>query len=228
MRPSETGEPSRDAAAWIWAAVAILGLAITLGIVWQQGWLLRLSNYAEVIEWMRRDDSAGPLVCIGIQFLQVVIFAIPGEITQIAAGYVFGAYWGFVYSIIGILCGTAFDFAFARVVGRPVVSRLIGADRIERIDAKLRSSKSLLAIFGLFLLPGAPKDAMSYVAGLTGLRFPVFLAVSILGRSPALLLSTIFGDEASEGDWRAMALIAAVAVFWFSIGAYYYRSRRSR
>lgn len=204
--------------------VALLALLV---LAWQRGWMLRLADHDQLVRWMRREGSAGPLICIGIQFLQVVIFAIPGEITQVAAGYVFGSWWGFLYSIVGILLGSAFDFGFARAVGRPVMQRILGPSRLEEIDRRLRSRKGLLAVFVLFLVPGAPKDAMSYGAGLTALRLPVFLSLSIPARMPALLLSTIFGAEAYDRDYVTMGLIGAVAILWIAGVAYYYRKRRS-
>lgn len=221
--------PTRPAGAVsrVWTIVAVAALLALLALAWQRGWLTRLADHDELVHWMRRDGSAGPLICIGIQFMQVVIFAIPGEITQVAAGYVFGPWWGFLYSIVGILLGSAFDFGFARAVGRPVMRRILGERRLSEIDSRLRSRKGLLAVFVLFLVPGAPKDAMSYGAGLTALRLPVFLSLSVPARMPALLLSTIFGAEAYDGDYATMLVIAAVAALWIAGAAYYYRRRRS-
>lgn len=214
---------SRSAA---WGVVAVVALACLLAVAWRFGWLHRLIDHDELVAWMRRDGLAGPLICIGVQFLQVVIFAIPGEITQIAAGYVFGAWWGFLYSIIGIMAGSAFDFGFARAVGRPVVARILGVKRLAAIDARLRSDKGFAAVFVLFLVPGMPKDAMSYAAGLTALRLPVFLALTVPARMPALLMSTLFGSEAHDRDYGTMVWIGAVAAAWIAGAAYYYRRRQ--
>lgn len=170
---------------------------------------------------------AGPLACIGIQFIQVVVFAVPGEITQIAAGYAFGAWYGFLYSVIGILLGSAFAFGFARAVGRPAMQRILGADRLARLDRQLQSRKGLAAVFVLFLFPGAPKDALSYCAGLTAMRLPVFMALSVPARTPALLLSTLFGSEAYDGDYTSMVWIAMVAGVLLLCAGYYHRKRRS-
>ena len=211
-----------------WAALAIGALAVVVAVALQRGWLTGLASHDQLIEWMRGHGSAGPLICIGIQFLQVVIFAIPGEITQIAAGYVFGAWWGFLYSIIGILLGAAFDFGFARVVGRPVVERMLGRKRLAEVDSLLHSRKGFTAILVLFLLPGSPKDAMSYGAGLTGLRLPVFLALSVPARMPALLLSTLFGSEAYDRDYASMVWIAAAAGLLLAGTVFYHWWRRKR
>ena len=213
---------------WLWAAVATLSLAVVLYVVWKRGWLFRLADHEELVSWMRGDGHVGPLICIGIQFLQVVIFAIPGEVTQTAAGYVFGAWWGFAYSIIGILLGSAFNLGFARAVGRPVLRRILGARRLARADRKLQSDKGMVTLFVLYLLPGAPKDLMSYGAGLTELSLPVFVAITVPARAPALLLSTLFGSEAYNRDYVSMFWIALGALLLVSSGAYYQWRRRKR
>lgn len=209
----------------VWTVVAIAALATTIAVGWQRGWLTGLADHEQLIAWMRASGAAGPLICIGIQFMQVVVFAIPGEITQIAAGYVFGAWWGFVYSILGIMLGAAFDFGFARVVGRPMIQRFLGATRLADLDRRLGSRKGLAAVFILFLLPGMPKDAMSYAAGLTSMRLPVFVALSVPARMPALLLSTLFGSNAYDRDYAAMVWIAAAAIVLL-VAAALYRWRR--
>ena len=206
------------------AVIAAVSLGAVLWLAWDRGWLFRLADHDQLVEWMRHE-GAGPLICIGIQFMQVVIFAIPGEITQIAAGYVFGAWWGFLYSIVGIALGSAFDFGFARAIGRPAVQRILGVDKLAEVDTLLRSRKGLTAVFVIFLLPGTPKDAMSYGAGLTALRLPVFLALSIPARLPALFLSTLFGSEAYDRDYASMVWIAIVAGLLLA-GATYYQWRR--
>ena len=224
MESPSTGARLSNVRGAFWAGVAILGFASVLWLAWERGWLLRLADHDQLVAWMRGGGARGPLICVGIQFLQVVIFAIPGEITQIAAGYVFGAWWGFLYSIAGILLGSAFGFGFARAVGRPAVQRIVGRDRLAEIDGQLQSRRGLTAVFVLFLVPGMPKDAMSYGAGLTGIPFLAFVWISVLARLPALLLSTLFGAEAYDRDYQSMVWIASVALFLLA-GAALYRWR---
>ena len=227
MRGLGTTLRSERAARLCWAAIATATLAAVVALAWRQGWLLRLADHRQLVEWMRRDGAAGPLLCIGIQFLQVVIFAIPGEITQIAAGYVFGAWLGFAYALAGIALGSAFAFGFAKAVGRPVMQRLLGAERLARLDRQLSSRNGVAAIFILFLLPGSPKDALSYGAGLTDMSLARFVLLSAPARTPALLLSTLFGSQAYAGDYATMAWIGGAAGL-LALAALYYHRRRAR
>jgi len=89
--------------------------------LWRAGFLEELSNRDRLVVALREDGVKGPLLCIAAQVVQVVIFAVPGEITQLAAGYVFGVWRGFLYSVVGIMVGSAFNFYFARILGRPTL-----------------------------------------------------------------------------------------------------------
>ena len=212
------------------AALAV-GLASLLAagifVLWDFDLLQVLSNKDRLAGWMRAPGARGPLLCIAAQFIQVVIFAIPGEITQFAAGYVFGAWRGFAYSVVGIMLGSAFNFYFAQVAGRPALARLLGTATLDKVDRLLNSAKGKSAIFLLFLLPGAPKDAMCYGAGLSNMGLWEFVVITGLARSPALIASIVLGSQASDRNYDAMVLtgVAAAAAV---LGYYFYERRRKR
>src|SRR6266851_3347335 len=142
------------------------------------------------------------------------------------AEHVSGGTWrGFLYSAIGITLGSTFNFWFARVVGRPTLERLIGRDRLTKIDRALASARSRSAMFLLFLLPGFPKDFLCYAAGLSGMRILEFVVLSALARSPALLASVLIGAGVSRGDYRSVLAIALLTLL--AIGGYYWYERRN-
>ncbi len=211
----------------------LLALILTLGavsicyVLWRSGILLHLTNRQQVIQTLRAGGATGPLLCVAIQFVQVVIFVIPGEITQFAAGYVFGAWLGYLYSVAGIMLGSAFNFYFARVFGRPVLEKFIRPATLDKIDHALNNAKGKSAIFLLFLLPGLPKDAMSYAAGLSTMSLVEFVVISGLGRTPAMVLSILLGSQAYQKDYRRMVITAVAA--GLAIGVYFlYEHRRKR
>src|SRR6266487_94775 len=211
---------------WLLPVCLVALLVIGGGVLWHTGVLHGISSREHLIALLRGGGATGALLCIAVQFLQVVIAAIPGEITSFAAGYVFGAWRGFLYSAIGVTLGSAFNFWFARVVGRPTLERLIGRDKLARIDRSLASAKSRSAMFLLFLLPGLPKDFLCYAAGLSSMSIVEFVVLSGLARSPALLASVLIGTGVSRGDYRSVIAIALLVLL--AIGGYYWYHRRNR
>ena len=228
----QQGKPLHDPPAaarkqYIVAALFVVLVVAGSILLWQSGFLGRITDKRQLVDSLRRAGPEGPLLCIAAQFVQVVIFAIPGEITQFAAGYVFGTWKGFLYSVIGIFLGSAFNFYFARVVGRPVIQRFLSRSTMEKVDKLLTGAKGKSALFILFLLPGTPKDALCYGAGFSNLGVVEFCLISGLGRCPALLASIMLGAQASRRDYDAM--IATGAVLLLAIGGYYlYERRRSK
>jgi uncharacterized membrane protein YdjX (TVP38/TMEM64 family) len=202
-------------------------LAVGILALWQFDLLQVLSNKDRLVDWLRAPGARGPLFCIAAQFIQVVAFAIPGEITQFAAGYVFGIWKGFAYSVVGIMLGSAFNFYFAQVAGRPALARLLGTATLDKVDLLLSSAKGKSAIFLLFLLPGAPKDAMCYGAGLSNMGRWEFVVITGLARSPALIASIVLGSQASKRNYDAM-LLTGVAAAAAVLGCYFYGRRRKR
>lgn len=206
----------------------LLPAAFVLAIyfAYRSGLIGQLSDYDELVATMRASGVRGPLICMAVQYTQVVIFFIPGEITQIAAGYVFGAWAGFLYSWIGIMLGSASAYVFSRLVGRPVIQKIIGGKRLEKLDNALDSSKGRSALFLMFLLPGVPKDALSFGVGLTDFRMAEFIVLSGLGRAPALLFSTLIGSQIQERDYASIAITVVIAGLVIG-AAYLYEKKRS-
>ncbi len=168
--------------------------------------------------WVDGWGPVAPLVFIGLQFVQVVVFVIPGEIPQIAGGYLFGVPLGISYSLIGIGSGSLFNFFIARTLGVPFTERILGRKRLLRFSRFIDSPRTLITFLLLFLIPGIPKDILCYVSGLSSMSITAFLAVSMIGRVPGILLSVLFGDAAAGGRWIPAAIIALSAGLLFLAG----------
>jgi uncharacterized membrane protein YdjX (TVP38/TMEM64 family) len=160
----------------------------------------------------------GPVVFVALQILQVFIFVLPGEIAQIAGGYLFGLVEGTLLSLVGISLGSLLNFTLAQVLGKPFVNRLFGKEKLGKFEAILTSSRMETAFFLLFLIPGIPKDILCYVAGLSTMKFPGFLGVSMLGRLPGIVGSTAIGQAAGQGNRTAVIVISLVAALLFILG----------
>lgn len=165
--------------------------------------------------------SFGPasiLVFIGFQVIQVIIAAIPGEVIQIAGGYVYGIVPGTFYSIIGIMIGSMLAFYIARLLGFALVQKLVPAKDLEKFYFLINSPKAEIATFILFLIPGIPKDALVYIAGMTPLKAVNFFVISMIARFPGILGSAYIGANLEEKDYTEVIIVSVVAVILFLTG----------
>jgi uncharacterized membrane protein YdjX (TVP38/TMEM64 family) len=160
----------------------------------------------------------GVLVFIGIQILQVLVAAIPGEIVQIAGGYIYGTWLGTLYSLIGILIGSILVFFIVRLLGYPLVRLVASEAQIEKFNSIFGSAKSEAAAFILFLIPGIPKDILTYIAGVTPVKPLRFFIIIMIGRFPALLASSYIGHGTQMGNYLVVIILCVAAVVLFLVG----------
>ena len=197
-----------------------LFFAVLFGVLiylWRPIWSV-FSTPESVKLWVNQWGIAAPLIFMGLQIIQVVIFIIPGEVPQIAAGYLFGPWWGTLYSIIGIAAGSAINFLLARILGVPFVQQFFKKEQIERVDRITSSSNAQIGFFLLFLIPGIPKDIFCYAAGLSKMKFLPFLIISLLGRFPGIFGSAYIGGAAADQRWPLVIALSAAAVLLFLAG----------
>lgn len=94
---SETVTRARASVVLSVAAVVFTGLTV-LGL-----WLMR--HYLSEPEWVReligRHYLLGALCMILISMIQVVVALVPGELVEIAAGFVFGSWGGALLCLAG-------------------------------------------------------------------------------------------------------------------------------
>jgi uncharacterized membrane protein YdjX (TVP38/TMEM64 family) len=168
--------------------------------------------------WIEARGGWGAIAFIGLQIVQVVIFVIPGEIVQVAGGYIFGFWPGAILSLVGITIGSIVNFVAGRFLGRPFVESIFPKEKIEAVERATGSGKAAAGFFLLFVIPGIPKDVLCYVAGMTALGFPSFLGVSMLGRLPGILGSSFIGSAAFDRNYRTALIVMIAASVLFLAG----------
>ncbi|APQ99479.1 hypothetical protein RSJ2_3226 [Clostridium botulinum] len=162
--------------------------------------------------------SYGIIVFLIFQIIQVVAFFIPGEVMQIAGGYIYGTLLGSVYSLIGITLGSVFVFLLAHIYGRPLVHKIISKKDLKFFDRVLNIGSIKLIVFLLYLIPGIPKDALSYICGISDIKFKDFFILSTLARIPGVLASAYFGANIHTGNKSVLIIVGVVSSLVFIIG----------
>lgn len=177
-----------------------------------------LKDPAKFEKWILGFGTKGILIFIAVQILQVLIFVIPGEVVQIAGGYLYGTFLGSLYSLIGITIGSLLCFTIARVLGYEFVRGMLSDEKLKKLDYLINNKKGELGLFLVFLLPGLPKDALSYVAGLTPVKFLNFFLITAAARLPGIVISSYIGANIEHKNYIVSAVISVIAVILFVIG----------
>ena len=159
-------------------------------------------------------NSLGPLSFLGficVQALQVVISPIPGEVTGLIGGFLYGKFLGIVLSTIGLTLGSWAAFSLSRVFGKPFVEKFVKKETVARYDYLLHHKGAFL-VFLLFLIPGFPKDYLCYILGLGHLTIREFLVISTTGRFMGTVLLTLGGDYIRHHQYYRFSLLLGIAV----------------
>ena len=90
-----------------------------------------------VIEQVKNAGPAGVLILLLMQFLQVVVAFIPGEITQVAAGMLYGPWWGALIILFGCVISSAFVYTVVHKLGAPFVRAMVP----EKVACEVRQAR---------------------------------------------------------------------------------------
>ncbi|MFA7077913.1 MAG: VTT domain-containing protein [Syntrophomonas sp.] len=179
-----------------------------------------VSHPEEFRDFIYNYGSNGVLIFLIIQSLQVIIAAIPGELVQVAGGFIYGIWWGTLYSLAGIMAGSIVVFYIARLIGYPILKTFIGPGYIERFEFFINSPRAEIVAFILFLIPGIPKDILTYLAGVTPLQPLKFLIIATAARLPGIFMSSFIGASWGANHYGQVAAGSIIALLLFLLGFY--------
>jgi uncharacterized membrane protein YdjX (TVP38/TMEM64 family) len=172
-------------------------------------WYDFLSSKEKVRTWLLSFGPAAPLVFIFIQALQVVFAPIPGEATGFLGGYLFGITKGFLFSSIGLMIGSIIAFLLGRWLEIHFVEKVVRKETLEKFDFVIERQGALLA-FLFFLIPGFPKDYLSFILGLSQMPLRVFLVINTIGRMPGTFLLTLQGANIYKGNYITFFILLGI------------------
>lgn len=173
--------------------------------------------------WVDSHAVFGRLVFLGMVILQVVVAIIPGEPMEIGAGYAFGAVEGTLLCLIGMALGSALIFLFTKRFGVKMVEAFISREKLQSLKFLQNASRLDFIIFVVFLIPGTPKDVLTYFAGLTPIRLRTFLLLTSIARIPSIVTSTVGGNALGTENYSLAIAVFAVTAVLSLIGALIYR-----
>jgi uncharacterized membrane protein YdjX (TVP38/TMEM64 family) len=209
-----------DRSFWINFIFIILtaGLLIFFSIKYGSEITRLVSNPKKFRDFILSYGELSSLVFILFQVIQVVIAFIPGEVVQIAGGYIYGTLLGTLYSLIGITAGCVIVFFTVRLLGFHLVKQLVSENKLQKFYDLINKPGSELVIFLLFFLPGLPKDVLVYICGLTPVKPLQFFIIIIAARLPAMVGASFIGANIQRENYYTAITITVISCVLFVIG----------
>lgn len=167
-------------------------------------------------------QSYGQIGLTVVMILQTLIAPIPSEALLVFAGAFMNIYDVLVFGGFGLIIGSAIAFYIAKRGGRPIVVKIIGEKWTRKMDEWV-SRHGTKAILFTRIVPIIPFDLVSYVSGITQMKFTNYIIATIIGAIPRILFlaytgSLLSGVFISFGG--TMEIIFALGVVGFIAIAY--------
>lgn len=177
----------------------------TLSIVFEPG------GVETLIVLITSQGPLGVLILLGMQLLQIIVAFIPGEVVQIAAGMMYGPLWGSVVILVGCVLSSMVVYELVHKLGAPFVRSMVGEKQLLKFRQFELSGKFGVTVFILFLIPGFPKDVLTYIVPLSDMNLRTFLLLSTIGRTPGVIISTYAAAGLADGNIVTSVIIFVVA-----------------
>ncbi|MBR2387270.1 MAG: TVP38/TMEM64 family protein [Clostridia bacterium] len=212
--------------------VIILALILLL-ILTAVGTVLINRNFTNADDFKKLVEEnylLSVLIMMAVCAIQVMVALIPGELVEIASGYAFGAFWGTVYCLAGILIGSITVILFTRLLGRRFIESICPREKIDSISWINEPRKLHFLTALLFFIPGTPKDLITYAVGLTKMSIPTYILISSLARLPSIIISTLSGGALGESKFGTAIIFISISAITGVVGylIYSFISKRNK
>lgn len=181
-------------------AIILLCLALTVFVLIPFIKLLATKSGRMIIQ--KKVESFGifaPILYILMEITHIVLAFIPGGPVEIIGGVLFGALWGLVLCEIGIFLATVIIYNLVRKFGKPLVDTFVSEEKFKKFKFLHDEKKLELIVFIFLMIPGTPKDVISYMTSLTDIKRYRFYTIATIARIPSVTSSAFMGATLGDG-----------------------------
>jgi uncharacterized membrane protein YdjX (TVP38/TMEM64 family) len=215
----------------------VLGVIAALPMIWVWTPLNRWLNFETIIYWqeMAKHYPGVFFFLMGVYLVAAVVL-FPMSILNVATILTFGPLWGNLYALAGWLLSGSLGYAIGRAIGHPTLRKLVGA----RLDVLIQRAErhGFLTVLTIRVLPLAPYTVGNMFMGASDIGFRDFVAGSIVGKIPGMILLTFAGVQIQNalrnpavGTVIAVVLLLVlipVATSWITKRVHRSHARRAR
>ena len=205
------------------ALLALAGLCVFVYLRYGKSIWALVTDTDRFRAWIDGFGAWDGIVFVAVRTVQTAVKIIPAEPLEIGSGLVFGAFGGMLLCLLGNILGSILILFLTRRLGVRVLElfHLDGKLRSMRFLQDKQKRKRLLLIF--FLIPGTPKDGITWFVGLTDMPLVEFMVMTSFARIPSILSSTICGAFLGQKNWPlALGVFAATTALGL-LGAFAYK-----
>jgi uncharacterized membrane protein YdjX (TVP38/TMEM64 family) len=180
-----------------------------------------VQNKDDFKQWISTFGAYDEIVFVSVRALQTVVKIIPAEPLEIGAGYVWGTYKGFALCLLGTEIGSLIILVLTSIFGVKLINLFFDVETINKWSFIANSRKKYTVLTIIYLIPGTPKDFLTYFIGVTDTNFWLFLLVTSIARIPSIISSTWCGSILQTSGIKQFVIIFALITLVSLIAGYF-------
>ena len=210
----------------MWCIVAIILLIATIYLFPVIKKISTIEGQIQFKQKIAESGFYGILILFLLQFAQIFLFIVPGEPIEILAGMCYGSVWGTIFIMLSSACVTTVIFAMVRKFGKDFIYSFCSEEKVKKFESNSlfnNPKKIEWIVFLLFIIPGTPKDLLTYICGLFPIKLSRFVLITTIARIPSIITSTLIGANIAIGNWKqgillygGIFLIVAILIFIYN------------
>lgn len=148
-------------------------------------------------------------------FFFIIVYALrpmilfPASILSLAGGLAFGALYGTIFTIIGATAGAGLSFLIARKLGKNLAKQE-WKGKFTLVQKQLEE-KGFFYVVLLRFIPLLNFDMISYLAGISKVKFQAFFFGTLFGIIPGTFAYNFLGASVVDAEW--LTITFAMAIF---------------
>ena len=208
-------------------SLVVLGVLVALAVAWQWMPLRDLIDLEDLLVRIKQLGHSPVAVAIVLAvFFVGGLVMLPTTLLIFATVALFGPIIGFAYATIGCLLNASLSYALGRLLGARGFGRLVDR-QLDRVMAML-AGREILAVAAVNWSQIVSMTLSGLAAGALGIRFGRFVAGTLIGVAPGIVVVAIFEDrlEATIRDPRFENFLILIAVTLLGLLATVWAGRR--
>lgn len=205
------------------AAVVVIAASVTAYCLFGKKIAAFIEDTDKFKAWLDHFGSTGKIIFVAVRALQTVVKFIPAEPLEIGSGYAYGTFGGLFYCSLGTLIGSFIIIGLTKIFGKKIVNVFVPQEKINSLRFLQNKSKLSVTLLIIYLIPGTPKDIITYLIGITDYSITKFLLITTFARIPSIITSTICGHTLEQKNYALSIGVFLGTALLGLIGIYFYK-----
>ena len=162
-------------------------------------------------------------IFVAIRAAQTVVKLIPAEPLEIGSGVLYGTWGGMLLCLLGTELGSLIIILLTKLFGRRLVNFFVPIEKLDSLSFLKNEKNVFRTLFLIYLIPGTPKDILTYAAALTNRDMKRFLLITSIARIPSIVSSTWCGNQIVGRNFKLAIIIFVVTAVLSIVCSFFYK-----